>query len=55
MKIVVDTNRIMSALLRDGTSREIIIFGDIEFVTPEHAIEEIKKYKNMLLEKAGIE
>ena len=54
MRLVIDTNRIMAALLRDGTAREIIVFSGIEFIAPEHAIEEIKKHMDFLLEKSGL-
>ena len=48
MKIVVDTNRIMAAMLKDGTTREILILSCIEFVTHEHAIEELIKHKEYI-------
>ena len=54
MKLVIDANRIMAALLKDGTSREIIIFSGIEFIAPEHAIEEIIRHKDFLLERSGL-
>lgn len=54
MKLVVDTNRLMAALLKDGTTREIVVFSGIEFVTPEHCMAEILKHKDLLLEKSGL-
>ena len=53
MKIVIDTNILMAGLIKGSTVREILISKNTEFFLPEHAIEEIKKYKKELCEKAG--
>jgi len=54
MKIVIDTNRLIAALVKAGVTREIIHSNKIEFVTPEGAIEEIIKHKSIIAKKAGI-
>lgn len=41
MKIVVDTNRILAALLSKGDTRRIILSGNIEFYTLDYVTEEI--------------
>ena len=54
MRLVVDTNRIVAALLKDGVTREILLFSGIEFMTPEHAMGEIAKHKDSLVRKSGL-
>jgi len=54
MRIVVDTNRIVAALIKAGISREIIFNNNFEFFIPDHSIIEIKKYKEIILDKAEI-
>jgi hypothetical protein len=36
MKLLVDTNILFSAVLRDGTTRRILVLASIEFLAPEH-------------------
>ena len=45
MKILVDTNRIISALVKDSTSRSILFDDYFAFVTPDYTIIEINKHK----------
>ena len=54
MRLVVNTNRIIAALIRDSTSRKIIMSGKIELVTPKFSQKEIKKHKDELVSKAKI-
>mgnify|MGYP001584670818 CR=1 FL=1 len=55
MKIVVDTNILISALTKDSISREIIALSGKEFYYPEISFKEISKYKNLILERAGMD
>ena len=55
MKIVVDTNILISALTKDSISREIIVLSGKEFHYPEISFKEISKYKNLILERAGMD
>lgn len=41
MRVVIDTNRIIAALIKEGISRKIIFNRNFEFVAPDYAIEEI--------------
>lgn len=52
MRIIVDSNRIISALIKDGISRKILSSENIEFFTVEHVMKEISKYKKVILEKS---
>ncbi len=52
MRLIIDTNRIISALLKEGWTREIITSINFEFYTIDYAIEELSKHKNYILKKA---
>ncbi len=54
MRIVIDTNRIIASLIKDGTSRKILFSEDIEFITPDFSLQEIEKYKGYIIGKASI-
>ena len=54
MKIAVDTNRIIAALVKSGTTRDIIFDENFEFVTPDYTITEIREHENELLKKTKL-
>lgn len=54
MKLVIDTNRIIAALIRDGQSRNIITKNH-DFITTDFSLEEINKHKQEILEKSGMD
>lgn len=54
MNIVVDTNVFISALIKDGTTRKIIINSEYNFLFPEFEFYEIKKHKLDILQKSGL-
>jgi putative PIN family toxin of toxin-antitoxin system len=54
MKLVIDTNIIMSALIKNGATRKLIMTYPLEFCTPEHVFEEIEKHKEYLSKKANM-
>jgi predicted nucleic acid-binding protein len=54
MKIVIDTNRFIAALIKkEGLAREIIINSGYDFIFPEYEFQEVYKYKEDILRKAG--
>ncbi len=55
MRLVIDSNRIMAGVLKDSTSRELIICGRFEFYSPDQLVIEIKKYEDYLMEKGRLE
>ncbi|NOZ77318.1 MAG: PIN domain-containing protein [Euryarchaeota archaeon] len=55
MKLVVDTNILISALIKDSTNRKIIFSGDFELHVPEHAFSEIEGYKDMIITKSKLD
>ena len=47
------TNVLMAGILKELLAREILLNENISFFIPEFAINEIEKYKNELMPKAG--
>lgn len=54
MKIIIDTNILMSALIKDSLTREIILKSDFDFYYPELSFGELKKYKDLILMKSNM-
>ena len=54
MKILIDTNRIIAALSKQGTTRGILFDGSFEFVTPDYTISEIEEHENELKTKTKL-
>ena len=52
MKIVIDTNILLSALIKDSTTRKIIVESGLDFYYPELSFHEVRKYKNLVLDKS---
>jgi predicted nucleic acid-binding protein len=55
MKLVLDTNRFIAALLKESTSRFILTHPSFEFFTPVELLAEVEKYKGDLMEKSGLD
>lgn len=53
VKIVIDTNVFISALMKDSITREIIVNSKYLFLFPEYEFQEIYKYKDDILKKSG--
>jgi len=41
MRLVIDTSSIISALIKNGISRRIIVTPAIQFITPDYSLKEI--------------
>lgn len=54
MRLVVDTSILISALLKDSVTREILLFSTIEFLIPEYAFEEFEKHKDNISKRSGL-
>ena len=52
MKLVIDTNRIMAGLLKESTSREIILDNHFLFYAPDYIETEIFQHREYLIKKA---
>lgn len=55
MKVVIDTNIFLSALISDSKTREIIVTSDHQFYAPEAIIDETLKHEELILQKSGLE
>ena len=51
--IVIDTNIIISALIKDSITRKIIIESGLQFAYPEISLHEILKHRNYISKKSG--
>jgi predicted nucleic acid-binding protein len=54
MILIIDSNILISALIRDSTTRKILIESSWQFCYPEQSFHEVRKYKNLVLEKSGM-
>ena len=54
MKILVDTNRIIAALVQESTTRDILFDENFEFVTPDYTRIEIEEHKEELRKKTKL-
>ena len=54
LKLIVDTNRVFAALVRDGASRNILFHLNARYFTVLFLEEEIMKYKDEIIRKANI-
>ena len=54
LKIIVNTNRIIAALIKDSVSRKLIYHANIEFLGIYFSGKEIEKYRNPIIKKANI-
>jgi len=54
MILIIDTNIIFAGLLRDSTTRALLIGSPIELFAPETAIKEIRKNENQIIERSGL-
>jgi len=55
MKIIIDTNILMSALIKDSITRKIIFESGFDFYYPMESFKELLKYKSLILEKSGMD
>ena len=54
MKLVVDSNILIASLLKDGITRNLLMDAPIEFLSPEHMLEEIRKHRSTIAKRAGL-
>ena len=54
MNIIVDSNILISALIKDSITRKIIIQCNDNLLSPELMIEEIKKHLDIISAKSGL-
>lgn len=55
MHIVLDTNILFSALIKDSMTRKLILEYEGTFLFPEYILEEAEKYRGEILRKSGMD
>ena len=53
-KLVVDTNVVAAALVKEGISRQILLVSGISFFAPDFLREELEEHKGVFLAKSGL-
>lgn len=54
MNIIIDTNVLLSALIKNSSTRRILLESDWIFYYPEISFHEVRKYKNLVMKKSGL-
>jgi predicted nucleic acid-binding protein len=54
MELVIDSNVVISALIRDSLTRKIILDSNHRFYAPEFLRTEIEKYEGLITEKSNL-
>jgi predicted nucleic acid-binding protein len=54
MIIIIDVNILLSALIKDSTTRALIFTSGQDFYFPEKSMQKIRKYKQYIKEKSGL-
>jgi predicted nucleic acid-binding protein len=55
MRLIVDTNRLFAALVKESTSRKILQHKKFEFASLQFSLDEVRKYKEVIVQKARID
>jgi predicted nucleic acid-binding protein len=54
LRLVIDANIILSALIKDSITRKILIGSAMEFYAPGYLIEEVEKYISLVSKKNSL-
>lgn len=54
MKLIIDSNRIIAGLIRDGVARRILLHPGFQFYAPEFMLFEIEALADIIAEKSGL-
>jgi predicted nucleic acid-binding protein len=54
MQLIVDTNIIISALLKAGTTRDILFHPSLSFFLPEYSLDEIRAHWDFIVKKSKL-
>jgi predicted nucleic acid-binding protein len=55
MKLVIDANVVISALIADSKTRELIVTLEPELLTPMFVYDELGNHEELIVEKSGME
>ncbi len=54
MRLVLDTNILIAALIKDSLTRAILFLPEFEFLLPEHGLEEVRRHRLKILRHARL-
>lgn len=54
MRLVLDTNILIAALIKDSVTREILTHPEMEFLVSEFIFEEVAEYRDEIHRKSGL-
>ncbi len=54
MRLIVDTNILVSSLIKDSITREILLLPYMDFYLPEFALEEVEAHKIKISKLSGL-
>ena len=54
MRLIIDTNRLVAALIKSSVTREIILSDKFELFSPDYIVTEIDKNREYLIKKARL-
>lgn len=54
MKVVIDTNILFSFFNKESYTRKLLLYSNLELISPVYALEELKKYSSELCKKSKI-
>jgi len=55
MKIVIDANMVIAALIKDSKAREVITSDEFDFISPDFILQEVTKYKYEIKKKSNLD
>ncbi|MDG5819553.1 PIN domain-containing protein [Natronococcus sp. A-GB7] len=55
MMLVIDANVVISALIADSKTRELIVTLEPDLLTPAFVHDEVESYEDLIVEKSGLE
>lgn|GEM_PF-1479653 len=55
MKLVIDANVVISAIIRDGVTRKLLLHPALELVTPAYLFDELEEHREEIMRKAGLD
>jgi predicted nucleic acid-binding protein len=55
MKLVVDANIIMGALIKNGAIRQLILSDRLRLISPDFIVDETYKYQDYICRKSGLD
>ena len=54
MRLVLDTNILISALIKDSVTREILTHPEMEYLMPEFALQEVEANREEIIQKSHL-